>query len=590
MFKKFLARFLVILILVCPICLTACGKKETTPTKTLESISSEMILKTNYFVGDTLVLDDYKITLNYSDKSTKEVSVTADMVSGFDTTTAGEKTMTITHSKKTMEIAYTVVEPKVTSISIKTPFTKTNYFEGEDLDVTGAVITATYENGKIEDVDVTADMVSDFDNTASAEDKTMTITYGGKTTTATYHITAIVVTSIKVSSDFDYDYFVGEQLNIANGKLEATKNNGEKETISISKQMISGFSSETAGSRALTITYAGVTTTKTYTVTAIVVTKIELKTTFKTDYFVGDALDVTGGTLLASKNNNTTEIINITKEMVSNFINTEASTTNKLRITYSGKTLDISYTITAVVPTSIELESAFKNKYFHYDQLDLTGGKIKVTFNNETTELVDITADMISGFINDPPECGEYEMDLTYAGISIKVPYTIQAIELLPVEQGGITLKTPFTKTTYFVGEEFDVSDGTLELKYNNGTTEIIPVTIDMIRVFPNKVAGENKSVTIRYNRVNLTVNGFTILEVVPTELVVTDAFKTDYLVGEALDVTGGKIEVTFNNGTTKTVDITTDMISGFSTEEAGSKELTITYQGATVQVAYEVA
>ena len=70
----------------------------------------------------------------------------------------------------------------------------------------------------------------------------------------------------------------------------------------------------------------------------------------------------------------------------------------------------------------------------------------------------------------------------------------------------------------------------------------------------------------------------------------VTCAFKNEYFHYDQLDLTGGKIKVTFNNETTELVDITTDMISGFSTEEAGSKELTITYQGATVQVAYEVA
>ncbi|MFR8506143.1 MAG: SpaA isopeptide-forming pilin-related protein [Peptoniphilus sp.] len=58
---------------------------------------------------------------------------------------------------------------------------------------------------------------------------------------------------------------------------------------------------------------------------------------------------------------------------------------------------------------------------------------------------------------------------------------------------------------------------------------------------------------------------------------------KTDYKVGEALDVTNLTIEVLKSNGSTETVNVTSDMVTGFdSSQEATNQTLTITYQGKT--------
>ncbi len=58
---------------------------------------------------------------------------------------------------------------------------------------------------------------------------------------------------------------------------------------------------------------------------------------------------------------------------------------------------------------------------------------------------------------------------------------------------------------------------------------------------------------------------------------------KTDYKVGEALDVTNLTIEATMSNGSKQTILVTSDMVSGFdSNQPATNKPLTITYQGKT--------
>ncbi len=57
---------------------------------------------------------------------------------------------------------------------------------------------------------------------------------------------------------------------------------------------------------------------------------------------------------------------------------------------------------------------------------------------------------------------------------------------------------------------------------------------------------------------------------------------KTRYKKGEELNLTGGKIIVSYEDGTYGTLDMTPSMISGFNTDTAGEKEITVTYKGFT--------
>ena len=77
----------------------------------------------------------------------------------------------------------------VSSIAIKEGATyKTAYKVGDLLDVTGLVITATMDDSTTTDVNVTTGMVSAFDSSAVTGSQTLTITYGGKTTTYTISV------------------------------------------------------------------------------------------------------------------------------------------------------------------------------------------------------------------------------------------------------------------------------------------------------------------------------------------------------------------------------------------------------------------
>ena len=114
-------------------------------------------------------------------------------------------------------------EKELASISV-TPPTKTEYLEGkEQLDVTGGKLTLTYNNETTEVIDLTADMVSGFDNTKVGK-QTLTVTYQGKTTTFEVEIIAVTVPFRDVDKDAYYaaavDWAVSNE--ITNGTSDST--------------------------------------------------------------------------------------------------------------------------------------------------------------------------------------------------------------------------------------------------------------------------------------------------------------------------------------------------------------------------------
>lgn len=76
--------------------------------------------------------------------------------------------------------------------------------------------------------------------------------------------------------------------------------------------------------------------------------------------------------------------------------------------------------------------------------------------------------------------------------------------------------------------------------------------------------------------------------EAVKDGISIYSSFETNYYVGDQIDIAGGIINFT-ENGETKQVVITNDMISGFTSAKAGTRNLVITYGNYTKTVSYTV-
>lgn len=68
----------------------------------------------------------------------------------------------------------------------------------------------------------------------------------------------------------------------------------------------------------------------------------------------------------------------------------------------------------------------------------------------------------------------------------------------------------------------------------------------------------------------------------------INTGFKSEYYQGELIDVTGGILDYTKEGKTTQVV-ITSDMISGFTSDTTGSRKLVVTYDGFTCTLSYTI-
>ena len=146
--------------------------------------------KTEYWVGESLDTTCLTLMATYSDGSTKEITE-GFTVTGFDSATAGEKTVTVTYEDFTATFTVMVKEPTITGITVKAQPAKTEYWVGESLDTTGLTLTATYSDGSTQEI-TEGFTVSGFDS-ATAGEKTVTVTYEGFTATFTVAVNETVI-------------------------------------------------------------------------------------------------------------------------------------------------------------------------------------------------------------------------------------------------------------------------------------------------------------------------------------------------------------------------------------------------------------
>ena len=113
-------------------------------------------------------------------------------VTGFDSETAGQKTITVAYEGKTVTFTVNVKAVEIVSVEIETNPSKTTYYVNEVLDATGLTLKATYNNGTT--ATITEGFAVGAVDMATAGTKTVTVTYEGKTTS--FGITVNALTKV----------------------------------------------------------------------------------------------------------------------------------------------------------------------------------------------------------------------------------------------------------------------------------------------------------------------------------------------------------------------------------------------------------
>ncbi len=221
-----------------------------------------------YYIGDSLDTSALQLKITYSDGSTEMVS-SGYTTSGFSSTTAGTKTVTVTYEGLTTTFNVTVNTP---SISLSQTSKTMTVGDTATLTATttpsGQSVSWTSSNSSVASVS-NGVVTAKASGTATITAK---FTYNEKTYSKTCNITvnnvAKTLTSISISSNpTKTTYEIGESLNTSGLKLKLNYSNGSSEIVS-SGFTTSGFDSSTAGTKTITVSYSGKSTTFKVTVNA----------------------------------------------------------------------------------------------------------------------------------------------------------------------------------------------------------------------------------------------------------------------------------------------------------------------------------
>jgi hypothetical protein len=195
------------------------------------------------------------------------------------------------------------VTPAVNYISVITRPAKTSYVLGDNLDLSGIVVKAYYEDGSARDVEsdcVFSPADGSVLDTVGDQVVSVSFTDNGKTVTTSFDVSVIVLelTGISVTTDpNNTEYVSGGTLNFSGIVVTATYNNGTTEHITSECTFSPAEGSQLSelGTQAINISYTDGEITQTTSFSVEVsefgIRFIQISYTGNTAYQKGDALD-----------------------------------------------------------------------------------------------------------------------------------------------------------------------------------------------------------------------------------------------------------------------------------------------------------
>lgn len=170
---------------------------------------SKMPDKTTYYQGELFDTTGLVVTQTYND-GTSETTTNYEL-SGFDSSSAGVKVITVTASGKIATFEITVSETSITAISVTTMPTKVNYHIGKEFNSTGIVVTATASDGNT--IDVTKDCTYSGFDSSSPKQCEITVHYGSFT--CEFEVAIMQPESISDIVSYNNVYFVGDTTSLS---------------------------------------------------------------------------------------------------------------------------------------------------------------------------------------------------------------------------------------------------------------------------------------------------------------------------------------------------------------------------------------
>lgn len=568
---------------------------------------------------EELDLSSMVVKAYYSDKTSK--TITDYTVSGYDSTKVGKQTVTVHYLDMTDTFDVTVAEGELSSIEIASNPSKTTYFTGEQLDTSGLSVKLNYANNSSKTITDGFD-VSGFDN-QTVGTNTLTVSYGGKTTTFTVTIVNSELTSY-VNDDFEsYD---DSQITLKSqtltkqtqdlGPFKLTLGTSGKKTDSYPHFAIltdngnksleiatGGMSNPSRGpiiefgdSIALPdfadipankylvfdfdALYQGDTSNvQLYGVTDSYLSTSSDKLTYDQYLSVNKNANIPIGKWV-----NIHLVVNSKKDLFLTISDKSGNVLDSRKVTTSGDKFEkfVFYGGVGKIQldnlkiyedkiSSLTLTPPTKTSYALGEELNLDGMVAKLNYSDKS---VGTTAYTVSGY--DKTKVGKQTVTVSYGDYSANFDVTVNGISSIEV--------TPPTKTTYLEGQDLN-TDGMVVTAVTSDNQRITVPAGYSVRGF-NKTKLGKQTITVTYRGLStefeVNVNSVKSIEL-------TKPTKLEYKYGESLDTSGMSVKAIYDDNQSEVIK-SDYSVTGYDKTKSGTQTITVTYRNQTATFDVTVA
>lgn len=483
-------------------------------------------------------------------------------------------------------------EVRLKSINIGEMPAKITYTQGEELDLNGLKVIASYTDGTKSPIDLDNVDVTGYDPyTVGVQTVTVsyTETYGEETITrkARFEVTVeeeqvepVVLDSLAVTAPNKTVYEIGDEFNADGMVVKAVYSDGTEKVLSESDYSISGFDSSEAGIITISVSYEedGIIKTAEYDVTIneqtepVVMESITVTVPNKTIYEIGDEFDAEGMVVTVVYSDDTEKII--TEGYTISGFNTESEGTKLVTVSYEENGITDTKTFEITVNSSSEDEIASAEEKAALNT-EIQASK-EVNFDDYTTESAETLqrAIAVAESVYANPEAKSSEVEKAIA--------ELESVVLIPKSETGIIMTREPNKVAYIIDEELDLQGMSVSVTYDNGTQKVLNSDEYSLEGFDSTIAGE-QTITVSYNTYSVTFEITVTVEQVEIYLRAIEAVppQVEYFVGDILDLSVLKVSSIYSDGSMKELnsnDYTTDLDT-VDMSVAGEKTITVTYE-----------
>ena len=469
------------------------------------------------------------------------------------------------------------IKKSVILINVVAP-AKTTYGIGQQLDKTGMVVTAIWNDGTSEVVNDYS--ISGFDSSKVVNAQDVIVNYKGKMASFRVRIMEIKPVSLVISKKpLKQIYTIGSTFDKTGMEVICNYNDDSKEIIT--DYTLSGFNSAIEKKdQVITVAYQNLTATFTVTITSAIFSSLQIVTPpSKTTYLLGEAFDAIGLKVNAVYSDGQTQ--EITDYTVTGFDSTVAGEAKTVYIEYSDKKAEITVKVIDKSVRSLTIDTEPSKKiYYEGDSFEPAGLSVRVTYSDGTSEYT-------TSYTSD------FDQVVQAAGTNKTVTLTFGKktaafrINVLEAAVDFITISNLPDKTEYYVGDSFDPTGMIVVAKLKNGKSKVIT---DYTTNFSSIVRSAGRQTClVKYQE--CVASFFVYIYRVPLKLkVVTLPEKIAYRVGGSLDLEGLEVGLVYDNKEEDIEPIDDFTTRGFDSSSEGVKTVAIIYNeaGLTFTASYE--